>query len=334
MPSPPYITLSKDAGSFVFTQGKGGQADPNIKRNSVNLQSNRYDIAFIGHLCFDEVIPYQGVSCTAPGSAVMCGALAAARVGKQVVVVTRLAPKDQGILDVLLQNGIEVHPTPSAETTYMKVIHTTADVDERQIYQLANAGFFSLADVPPLETRHVHLGGITNQEFDLNFIRGLKERGFRLSVDMQSFVRHVDPVTRRIDFSDVSNKVEIVGLMNLVKLDIVEAKILTGTDDLDQAALIIEGWGCSEIMLTKAEGVLARVNGKTYFEKFSNKSMVGRTGRGDTTFAAYLARRLDHDVDESLKFAAALVSIKMETPGPFNGTLAEVLTRMQVAYSC
>jgi sugar/nucleoside kinase (ribokinase family) len=280
-------------------------------------------------MCFDEVIPYQGEPRVAPGSAVLCGALAAARVGKKVVVVTRMAPKDQAILEPMLQNGIEVLPTPSAETTYMKVVHTTADVDERQIYQLANAGFFSLADMPPLEARHVHLAGITDQEFDLGFIRGLKERGFRLSADMQSFVRQVDPVTHCIAFGDVPTKTEIVSLMDMIKLDILEAKVLTGTDDLERAALIIEGWGCSEILITKAEGVLARVNQKTYYEKFSNKSVVGRTGRGDTTFAAYLARRLEHDVAESLKFAAALVSIKMETPGPFGGTLADVLARMQ-----
>ena len=61
----------------------------------MNLQSDWYDIAFIGHMCFDEVVPYQGTPRVAPGSAVLCGALAAARVGKQVVVVTRMAPKDQ-----------------------------------------------------------------------------------------------------------------------------------------------------------------------------------------------------------------------------------------------
>ncbi len=39
--------------------------------------------------------------------------------------------------------------------------------------------------------------------------------------------------------------------------------------------------------------------------------------------------RLDHDVEESLKFAAALVSIKMETPGAFAGTLDQVLERVR-----
>ena len=61
----------------------------------MNLALDLYDIAFIGHMCFDEVIPYQGAPRVAPGSAVLCGALAAARVGKKVAVVTRMAPKDQ-----------------------------------------------------------------------------------------------------------------------------------------------------------------------------------------------------------------------------------------------
>ena len=50
--------------------------------------------------------------------------------------------------------------------------------------------------------------------------------------------------------------------------------------------------------------------------------------RGDTAFGSYLMRRFDYGVADSLKFAAALCSIKMETPGPFAGTLEEVLDRM------
>jgi sugar/nucleoside kinase (ribokinase family) len=288
-----------------------------------------YDIAFIGHVCFDEVIPYQGAPSVAPGSAVMCGALAAARVGKNVAVVTRMAPRDQMVLEPFRQNGVAVHVIPSAETTYMKVVHPTADVDERQIYQLNNAGFVSLADLPPLAAHRVHLAGITDQEFDLDFICGLKEKDYCLSADMQSFVRQVHPVQRSIAFGDVPDKKEIVRRLDMVKLDGVEAKVLTGTDDLAQAARIIEAWGCPEVVITQADGVLVQVSGQTFYERFSNRSVVGRTGRGDTTFAAYLARRMDHNAAEALKFAAALVSIKMETPGPFNGTLAEVLARMR-----
>jgi sugar/nucleoside kinase (ribokinase family) len=250
-------------------------------------------------------------------------------VGKEVAVVTRMAPKDVHILEPLQKEGVAVWVIPSSETTYMKVIHPSADVDDRQMVQLASAGMFSISDLPQLDARCVHLAGITDQEFDLAFIRGLKENGYRLSADMQSFVRQVQPVSHQIAFQDVPAKVEIVRQLEMVKLDGVEAKVLTGTDDLAQAAQIIEAWGCPEVVITQSDGVLARVNGQTFYEKLSNASVVGRTGRGDTTFAAYLARRLDHAPAEAVKFAAALVSIKMETPGPFAGTLDDVLARMR-----
>jgi sugar/nucleoside kinase (ribokinase family) len=299
----------------------------------MSFSSESYDIVFIGHMCFDEVVAYQGTPRVAPGSAVLCGALAAARVGKSVAVVTKMAPRDQNILESLKQNGVALHVIPSTETTYMKVVHPSADVDDRQIYQLANAGFFSLDELPSLTARRVHLAGITDQEFNLDFIRGLKEKGYFLSADMQSFVRKVQPVTHQIAFEDVPAKKEIVRQLDMVKLDIVEAKVLTGTDDLSKAARLIEFWGRPEVVITQAEGVLAQAYGRTFYEKFSNRSVAGRTGRGDTTFAAYLAYRLDHDVTESLKFAAALVSIKMETPGPFSGTMADVMARMHAADS-
>jgi hypothetical protein len=60
--------------------------------------------------------------------------------------------------------------------------------------------------------------------------------------------------------------------MSKIKLDIVEAKVLTGTDNLERAAIIIEEWGCPEVVITQADGVLSRVNSKTYYEKFSNRT--------------------------------------------------------------
>jgi sugar/nucleoside kinase (ribokinase family) len=287
-----------------------------------------FDIVFVGHMCFDEITPFRGTTVVAPGSAVLCGAVAAARIGAKVAVVTRMAKADEGILAPFAELGIETFVASALETSYSVVIHPSENVDERILRLKRSSGFFAPQDVPAIAARNLHLAGISDQEFTLDFIRGLKGRGFNLSADMQSFVRQVDPVTRDIRFKDVPRKRDIAALMSKLKLDVVEAGVLTGTEDLEQAAKQIESWGCPETVITRADGVLARVGGKTYFEKFSNRSAVGRTGRGDTTFAAYLARRNDHDVPESLKFASALVSIKMETPGPFQGTMADVLARM------
>lgn len=292
-----------------------------------------YDLTFLGHMCFDEITPFQGETRVAPGSAVLCGAMVAARVGKKVAVVTRMAPEDEGILRPLQELGVDTYLIPAAETTYSVVIHPTANIDERRLILKKSAGYFKLEEIPQLQTKYLHLAGISDQEFNLELIHGLKEYGYNLSVDMQSFVRQVDPVSREIAFRDVPQKEAIVRAMSKVKLDLVEAKVLTGAADPEKAALIFEAWGCPETVITHAEGVLVRTGGKTYYEKFSNRSVRGRTGRGDTTFAAYLAWRMEHDVATALKFAAALVSIKMETPGPFQGTLEDVYDRIRKYHS-
>ena len=294
----------------------------------------KYDITFIGHMCYDEIIPFGGQPRVAPGSAVLCGAMVAARIGKKVAAVVKMAKKDESILQPMKDVGVDTYIIPSEETSYNRVLHESANVDERRMTLIKSAGLISIDDVPALDSTCVHLAGISDTEFDMALMKGLKSRAYNsLSVDMQSFVRHINPVSHDHEFSDVADKKEIAAMMDKLKLDIVEARLLTGTEDLEKAAGIVESWGCPEVMITHSEGVLARVKGVTYYEKFSNSNVSGRTGRGDTTFSAYLSWRLDHDIRESLKFAAALVSIKMETPGPFKGTLDDVLIRLKQKHS-
>jgi sugar/nucleoside kinase (ribokinase family) len=294
----------------------------------------KYDITFIGHMCYDEIIPFGGQPRVAPGSAVLCGAMVAARIGKKVAVVVKMAKKDEAILQQMKDVGVDTYLIPSEETSYNRVLHYSANVDERRMTLIKSAGLISIDDVPALDSTCVHLAGISDTEFDMALMKGLKSRAYNsLSVDMQSFVRHINPVSHNHEFSDVADKKEIAAMMDKLKLDIVEARLLTGTEDLEKAAVTVESWGCPEVMITHSEGVLARVKGITYYEKFSNSNVSGRTGRGDTTFSAYLSWRLNHDIRESLKFAAALVSIKMEIPGPFKGTLDDVLIRLKEKHS-
>jgi sugar/nucleoside kinase (ribokinase family) len=206
--------------------------------------------------------------------------MAAARIGKKVAVVTKMNPADDAILDPMRQAGIDVYVIPVSETSYMKVIHPSDNVDERQMIHMKNAGFFEIKEMPEVSAEYVHLAGICDREFSMEFMRGMKDRGARLSADMQDFVRQVDPETREVFFLDVPAKREIAALMGKLKLDIVEARLLTGEGDLEAAAKQVEYWGCPEVVITQAEGVLARVSGVTYYEKFSNSSTAGRTGRG------------------------------------------------------
>jgi sugar/nucleoside kinase (ribokinase family) len=240
-----------------------------------------------------------------------------------------MADKDHHLLDPLAAKGIAVSAQPCQETSHLRVVHGNANPDERQIFQTKNAGYFDHEKISfAAKPRLVHLGALTDQEFTVEFMEALRARGYELSIDVQGFVRQVEAQSGVIQFRDVPRKKEIIGMAKAVKLDVVEAELLTGTADLSEAARIVETWGSAETMVTRADGVLVRAHGQEYFEPFTNKSIVGRTGRGDTTFGAYLARRVDHSVEESLRFAAALVSIKMESPGPFNGSMEQVIARM------
>ncbi len=292
---------------------------------------SNYDLVFVGHVTIDEIVAKEGSARATPGGAPLFGVSAALCLHKKLAIVTRMAEEDFHLLDPLKTAGVDIYLQHTQETTHMRVVHPTGNVDERWMYQTKDAGFFLIDEMPPIEPPClIHCGALTDREFTLDFMRGLKERSFRLSVDMQSFVRQVDAETRMIRFMDVVGKKSIVGVVDFVKLDVVEAAILTGTDDLESAATITEDWGSRETVITSARGVLVRSEGKTYFEKFSNRSSQGRTGRGDTTFGAYLARRLDHPIEESLQFAVALASIKMESPDPFRGTIEDVLERMRL----
>ncbi len=189
-----------------------------------------------------------------------------------------------------------------------------------------------MEDLPPMRPTFLHLAGLTDQEFSLAFMKSVNELGHTFSVDFQGLVRQADLHTGEVSYANVPDKVEITNLADKLKLDALEAKFLTGTANPELAAARIEEWGASEIMVTRTEGALVRCRGESYFEPFSNRSVEGRTGRGDTTFGAYLASRLDSSVGYSLRLAASVASIKMETQGPFRGTFEEIAARMSTIH--
>ncbi len=151
-----------------------------------------YDLVFAGNVAFDEIHPFRGETHTLFGSAVYFCAMAAAWSDKRIALVARMAERDAHLLDPVRKTRIAVHVSPSAETTRHRAIHLTEDVDNRQVFQLNSAGHFTMADMPPMEPTFVHLAGVTDEDFTVDFIRELRSRGFSCGVDMQAFVRRVD----------------------------------------------------------------------------------------------------------------------------------------------
>ena len=91
----------------------------------------KYDIVFIGHVTIDEIVAEEGSARGLPGGAPLFGAFAAAVSKKKIAVITRVAVDDGYILEPLKTASVDVYRQPTQETTHMRVVHPTANVDER-----------------------------------------------------------------------------------------------------------------------------------------------------------------------------------------------------------
>ena len=301
--------------------------DSEVVEKRCRVKMNHYDIVFIGQLGMGTVVPFRGSPFIEPGGPALFAPIGASCLGKRIATVTRISESDEYPLEPFKSAGIDVFMLPGGISQY-RVVFPTADFDQRQGF-VKGRGDFLITDIPPFEPCLVHLCCMTGPGLQLELLRALRARGFRLSVDMQGFVLQADEETGLVDFKDVPDKKDIVAMADFVKLDAMEARALTGAEVVQHQADILEGWGSSEIVITSSEGTLVKSEGKTTFVKFTNRSTRGRMGRGDTLIGAYLARRLDHSVEDSLRFATALTSIKMESTGPFRGSLDDVLKRME-----
>ncbi len=121
-------------------------------------------------------------------------------------------------------------------------------------------------------------------------------------------------------------------MVDVLKADAVEAELLTGEKDIRVAAKKIADWGPREVVLTHQEGVLVYDGDAFYQADFYLKNLVGRSGRGDTCIASYVARRLNKPPSEAILWAAAVTSLKMEAEGPFKGDLRDVEELIQKKY--
>ena len=291
---------------------------------------NHYDLVFMGHLATTTVVPFEGPTFIDRGGPLLFCSMAASCLTKRLAAVAKIPKDEEGLMAPLKAAGIDLYLQPG-ENYHARLVNPNANIDDRQMFITKREGYFRIDDLPPLEPCLIHLGGIggNGHEFPLEFMRALKERGFRLSVDIQSFVWHINDQTHDIRPKDIPQKREILCQSDFVKFDVIEAKALTDVDDIQEQASILEDMGSTETLITSSQGALIRSKGKNHFAKFTNRNILGRTGRGDTFSGSYLARRLDHPVEDALQFAAALTSIKMESPGPFKGSLEDVLERMR-----
>jgi sugar/nucleoside kinase (ribokinase family) len=281
----------------------------------------RYEALYIGNYTKDTIVSPAGTKIV-DGGAVNYAAHAAARLGKQVAVVTRLSKEDEHVVERFKRSGIDCYVTYTPTSTLLKLEYPTADPDIRTLSVMSVAGSIHASDVEKLDAQAAVIGSSLRGEVGLDVIRSLKDKKMLVAADMQGFVRVQRGVELKYEPWDEMRST--LALIDVVKSDAVEAEFLTGETDLHKAAEFYAEMGAREIVLTHKDGLLIYADRKFFEMSFYPARLDGRSGRGDTCLGTYVAMRLSMSPGEAGIWAAAVTSLKMENPGPFNRSLREV----------
>jgi sugar/nucleoside kinase (ribokinase family) len=295
------------------------------------MQENKqYDVACIGNYTKDTIITPSGIRYV-DGGGMNYAAHAARKLGCEVVVITRLARKDERVVQKFRDNEIDCLPVYTPSSTLMCLDYPTDDPDIRTLSVAATAGTITPEQVHQLELKSAVINSSLRGEVGLDVILALKAKKATVAADMQGFVRVLRGQELRYEPWD--EMTETLSHLDILKSDAVEAEFLTGEKDILKAASIFAAMGPKEIVLTHKDGVLIYAEGTFHDLGFYPANLSGRSGRGDTCIGSYVAMRLTKPPREAGIWAAAVTSLKMETLGPFNRSLDDVHQLINTHYN-
>ena len=286
-----------------------------------------YDITLIGNYTKDKIVTPSEIKYV-DGGGFNYGAHAAIALGAKTAAITRLKKNDQHVIENLTKVGIDAFPTYTESSTHMELIYPTDNFDERTLVMSKSAGSFTSDQFENIESEIFLVNASVRDEFRIKTLIDLKKKGSLIGIDLQGFIRTREKNHVLIN-SSWEVKKEALELTHYLKADGVEAEFLTGESDLVSAAKILKSYGPKEVIITHKDGVLVYDGNRVYQEPFILDKIIGRSGRGDTCGASYVYKRLSLDPEQSIKWAAAATSLKMESDTPLKKSTDEIKNRVK-----
>jgi len=285
-----------------------------------------YDICCIGHVTLDKVVTTRSEMHMAGGTAFYFSS-ALENMDARYLLVTSVAESEIGYVDALREKGTEIWSYPSAYTVYFENIYGE-NQDNRTQNVLQQADPFTVEQLRDVDASVFHLGPLLAGDISVELIKFLSSKG-KVSLDVQGYLRKVeDQKVRAVSWTE---KCEALQYVDILKADEAELRVLTGAEDIQEGVKLVTEWGVREAVITDgslgsaiyAEGIFYKI------PAYPPDHTVDATGCGDTYMAGYLYQRAKGvAIQQAGEFAAAMASLKMESPGPFTGTEQEVLDRL------
>lgn len=294
--------------------------------------SNDYDIVILGHIAKD-IDEIDGVSKNSIGGAVYYGGIAGSHMGLKISVITRLKKEDFSILKIFKKNEIRYFAYPSKQTSGLKNIYSSHNMEFRDYQPLGFAGLFKKEEIPFIKTKYFVIGPIFSGEVNMRLLKYIHEQyPDKICLDIQGFIRARED--NKVYYKKISlkKKEQILSKVKILKLDQTEAFILTNQKSITKASKELINFGPEEILITHERGITVNALNNIYFFPWKNNQILGRTGRGDTAFISYIGSRISKSPEEALKFSAALTSLKLENEGPFSLPLVQVYNLIEKEY--
>ncbi len=290
----------------------------------------RYASIIMGHISLDYNTDHLGNEMKVIGGAVTFSSASAYALGHRVAAFTKLAQEDMERAQALTIPKEDIFCLPATSSTVMRNKYYTADKERRECRCESVGTPFSVGDIPSLNAKIFHFAGLIYGDFNNEMIKKAAE-SYDVAVDVQTLLRHRSD-DGSMYFEDWADKMEMLPYIRYLKTDAAEAEIMTGLTDRREAAKLLYAWGAREVLITHNTEVLAYDGGEFYTCPIRARNLSGRTGRGDTTFAAYYCERLHSDIPTALLWATATVSLKMETPGALKCERADIEAYIKEMY--
>jgi sugar/nucleoside kinase (ribokinase family) len=243
------------------------------------------DLVVIGHVSIDTLVFPDGRRVTMPGGAAAGVATAAALAGAKVGLVTKVGegfPKEwlQKLSSVLDVRGVQILP---GKTIHIHMIyHEDGSVDAP--VEMGVAQRMGETPIPEeyLSAKVFHIAPIPPEE-QLKLLNRLK--GKMVTLDFNPTYKE-EYVSRRDLIKEIVSRTEMVFPNER------EALLVTGAEDVNEAARVLHDWGASMVVITRGEKGILIYDGS--FREFpalpiNPEEIVDPTGGGDAFAGGFLA---------------------------------------------
>ncbi|MFI5163197.1 MAG: PfkB family carbohydrate kinase [Sphingobacteriales bacterium] len=285
-----------------------------------------YNICCVGHITLDKVVTTRSTLYMAGGTAFYFST-ALQNLNAGYVLVTSVAESEMHYVQGLRDKHIEVKAYPSTHTVYFENIYAE-DQDHRIQNVLQQADPFTLELLKDIDAEIFHLGPLLAGDIPFELVKFLAGKG-KVSLDAQGYLRKVE--NHKVYPVDWPDKQKTLQYVHILKADEAEMTVLTCCKDVPTGAKMLADWGVKEVVITNGSmGSTIYSDGIFYdIPAYLPETIIDATGCGDTYMAGYLFKRSKGaDIQHAGQFAAAMASLKMESPGPFTGTEQQIIERM------